>query len=76
MPAATPKRRGDAEYAPPSHDAYIVLLVISLVAMILGSALLFFDYNSYPAGKPPSVVTRQPAPVQQVPQQVPGGEQK
>jgi hypothetical protein len=64
MPAATVRRRGETDFAPPQNDAYIVLLVISLFAMILGCALLFFDYNSYPEGKAPSVPTRQPAQAQ------------
>jgi hypothetical protein len=69
MPAATVRRRGETDYAPPQNDAYIVLLVISLVAMILGCALLFFDYSSYPDGKPPPVNVRQPAPIQPVEKQ-------
>jgi hypothetical protein len=50
-----------ADYAQPTNDAYVVLLIISLVAMILGCALLYFDYSSYPAGKPQLNVAR-PAP--------------
>jgi hypothetical protein len=57
MPA-TLTRKG--EYARPTNDAYVVLLIISLVAMILGCALLYFDSISYP-GKAPTVVQR-PAP--------------
>ena len=75
MPAATVRRRGDTEYAPPHNDAYIVLLIISLVAMILGCALLFLDYNSYPDQKPPSVTLRPPASAQQPAQQA-GGQQQ
>jgi hypothetical protein len=56
--AATLTRRGGTEYAPPRNDAYVVLLIISLVAMILGCALLYFDYSSYPDTKPPTVTSR------------------
>jgi hypothetical protein len=56
------RRRGDVDYAPPRHDAYVVLLIISLVAMILGCALLWLDYSSYPDTKAPTVSVRQAAP--------------
>jgi len=59
---AAARRRGETEYAPPRNDAYVVLLIISLVAMILGCALLWLDYSSYPEGKAPTVSMRQPAP--------------
>jgi hypothetical protein len=59
--AATLRQRGEV-YAPPRHDAYIVLLIISLVAMILGCALLWMDYKDYPDGKAPTVSVRQAAP--------------
>ena len=39
----------------PKSDAYTVLLAISLVAMLIGCALLYIDYASYPASKPPAV---------------------
>jgi hypothetical protein len=55
--AATLRQRGEV-YAPPRHDAYIVLLIISLVAMILGCALLYMDYSSYPETKPQTVSAR------------------
>jgi hypothetical protein len=59
--AATMRQRGEV-YAPPRYDAYIVLLVISLVAMILGCALLWADYSAYPENKPGAVTPHQPAP--------------
>jgi len=58
------RRRGEIDYAPPRNDAYVVLLIISLVAMILGCALLWLDYSSYGDTKPPQVGVRQPAPPQ------------
>jgi hypothetical protein len=58
------RRRGEIDYAPPRNDAYVVLLIISLVAMILGCALLWLDSSSYPEGKPQPVSLRQPAPPQ------------
>jgi hypothetical protein len=57
-------RRGDTVYAPPRNDAYVVLLIISLVAMVLGCALLFMDYNSYPSGNAPKDVKAPPPAVQ------------
>ena len=78
MPA-TLTRKG--EYARPTNDAYVVLLIISLVAMLLGCALLYFDASSYPAGKAPTVVQRPAptmpaaAPQQQPPQAQPQQEQ-
>jgi hypothetical protein len=59
--AAIMRQRGEV-YAPPRYDAYIVLLVISLVAMILGCALLWADYSAYPDTKPQAVSAHQPAP--------------
>ena len=61
-------------YAPPRHDAYIVLLIISLVAIILGCGLLYLDYSSYPSKEPPAVAARQPAAAQ--PQTGAGGQQQ
>ncbi len=58
MPAML-TRRGGTEHAPPRNDAYVVLLIISLVAMILGCALLWMDYGSYPDGKAPTVAAPQ-----------------
>lgn len=55
MPATLTRK---AEYARPTNDAYVVLLIISLVAMLLGCALLYLDASSYPAGKAPTVVQR------------------
>jgi hypothetical protein len=37
----------------PKNDAYTGMLVISLLALILGSVLLFLDYSQYP-GTPPT----------------------
>ena len=59
--AAITRQRGEV-YAPPRYDAYVVLLIISLVAMILGCALLWMDYSSYPDTKAPAVTQHQPAP--------------
>jgi hypothetical protein len=59
--AATLRQRGEV-YAPPRHDAYIVLLIISLVAMILGCALLWMDYKDYPETKAPTTVSARTSP--------------
>jgi hypothetical protein len=59
--AATVRQRGEV-YAPPRYDAYVVLLIISLVAMILACALLWADAGGYPDGKAPTVPAHQLAP--------------
>jgi len=38
--------------AKPRNDAYTVLLVISLLAMIASCVILFFDLKKYPRLKP------------------------
>ena len=53
MPA-TRRGRGEVDTtqgAGARDDAYLYLLIISLVAMIIGCVLLFMDYDSY-TGKP------------------------
>jgi hypothetical protein len=76
--AATMRQRGEV-YAPPTYDAYVVLLIISLVAMILACALLWADSGAYPEGKAPSVPAHQPSPPgaaqPQPPQPPPQGKQ-
>jgi len=44
-----PATRGRAASQPkPKADAYVGLLIISLLAMIAACVLLFLDYNEYP----------------------------
>lgn len=50
----------------PQSDAYTVLLVISLVAMITSCILLYVEYSAYPDTKPKINV----APAPQVPKDV------
>jgi hypothetical protein len=38
----------------PTNDAYTGMLVVSLLALIAGSLLLFLDYSQYP-GNPPAL---------------------
>ena len=38
--------------AKPRNDAYTGMFIISLGAMILGSALLYVDYSRYPTNAP------------------------
>jgi hypothetical protein len=54
------KKSGGTVEAPAKSDAYTGLLVISLLALMGGSALLFLDYNSYQNKKPPTVPTQLP----------------
>jgi len=48
----------------PKNDAYTGMLVISLLALIIGSVLLFLDKSQYPDQPPPtpSFVFTPPAP--------------
>jgi hypothetical protein len=45
----------------PRNDAYTVLLFISMVAMIIACALLYYDLKRYPALKPPAGFEKPPA---------------
>ena len=50
---ATRERRSLVDLKPrPRNDAYTVLLAISLVAMIVACALLYYDLSAYPSLKP------------------------
>lgn len=58
-------RRRDDDYAPaPKSDAYVGLLVISLLGMITAAVFLYLDWSSY-GDKPPPLknYTSQVAPV-------------
>jgi hypothetical protein len=57
MPAPQTRDRYAAAAAPP-NDAYTILLMISLGALLFGCVLLFLDYNQY-EGKPPAAPTPQ-----------------
>src|SRR5262249_52354432 len=48
----TMARRDTELTAKPRNDAYTGMLIISLGAMILGSALLYVDYSRYPSNAP------------------------
>lgn len=49
-------RKYDETTAKPANDAYTGMLAISLIALLIGSTLLYLDYAQYPA-TPPSKVT-------------------
>lgn len=59
-------RRRDDDAPKPRSDAYVGLLIISLVAMITGCVFLYLDYSQYPDQAAPKV---QPLP----PPVTPGG---
>jgi hypothetical protein len=42
-------------------DAYMGMLIVSLVATFVGLIFLFLDYNSYPEKNPPPVKLTPPA---------------
>jgi hypothetical protein len=39
--------------AKPHNDAYTTLLVVSFLAMVLGSSLLYLDFSAYGSPNPP-----------------------
>jgi hypothetical protein len=39
----------------PRSDAYTGMLMISLIALLVGCALLWLDLRRYPSGEPPRV---------------------
>jgi hypothetical protein len=45
----------------PKADAYVGLLLISLLAQIAGITFLYLDYSQYPDKKPPAATASQPA---------------
>ena len=48
-----PSRRSDRDApAPAKSDAYVGLLLISLLAQIVGATLFYLDWSQYDAGKP------------------------
>jgi hypothetical protein len=51
MAAARARGVGSEATAKPAFDAYAGMLLLSLLAMVAGTVLLFLDYNEYPAGK-------------------------
>ena len=53
MAAARLRGRGDAPTQVVSRDdAYLYMLIISLVALIIGCIFLFLDRDPYPSAKP------------------------
>jgi hypothetical protein len=42
--------------AKPKSDAYTGMLAISLIVLLTGCALLYFDYKRYPSQEPPPVI--------------------
>jgi hypothetical protein len=61
MARARTRERDDVAPKPRS-DAYVGLLVISLIAMITGCVFLYLDLSQYPETKAPKVQDRPPAP--------------
>ncbi len=60
MPPRTrnrPRYNNTPREAPPRNDVYVGLLIISLLAMIAGTVLLFLDYSAY-AEKPKDLPPR------------------
>jgi len=53
------------EGAPPS-DAYTGMLILSLLALVVGCALLYLDWSGYSSSKPPALGKG-------LPPQAPGG---
>lgn len=66
MPATRTRGRADRSpsAAKPRSDVYTGLLVISFVAMLAGTVLLYLDLSKYPEQKPPAPPQRTPAAAQ------------
>jgi hypothetical protein len=55
-----------------TNDAYTGMLAISLLALVLGAALLYLDWSQYPDKEAPKV--KAPSPKLDVPQAAPQGQ--
>jgi hypothetical protein len=49
-----PPKTSTSPYSPPKSDAYTGLLVVSLFALMGGSAVLYLDWSQYSKTKPPT----------------------
>jgi hypothetical protein len=49
---ATPQESEVKDTGVPTNDAYTGMLIISLLALIVGSVLLYLDYTQYPTSPP------------------------
>jgi hypothetical protein len=45
------------ETSKPTNDAWTGMLAISLIALLVGCALLYLDYRQYPDSEPPKAKT-------------------
>ncbi|MBY0229573.1 MAG: hypothetical protein K2W96_09865 [Gemmataceae bacterium] len=61
------RSRTSSKEPAPKSDAYVGLLVISLIAQIVGAVFFYLDWSSYPSSKPPA-----PPPPVSVTQKLPG----
>src|SRR5262245_12961639 len=62
MPPARSRTRPTVEPpARPRSDVYTGLLVLSLLAMVTGTVLLYLDYSQFPSAKPPAPPQAAPA---------------
>lgn len=79
MATARTRGRGDADVADgrQSSDAYVGMLLVSLIAMIIGCVLLYLDFAQYPEAKAPNPPASTPpqrsAPPADTPPPPPGG---
>jgi len=77
MATRTRGRSSGSDYTrtKPRSDVYTGMLIISLLFLILGSVLLYLDYDQYPTSKPSVPPDRPPAaaPAQPGGGQPPGG---
>jgi hypothetical protein len=78
MPAAARVRgRERSEFIKPKprNDVYTILLTISLISLLVGCLLLYWDYNAYTSKKAPDVpkpvLSAAPAPAAPAPAAAP-----
>jgi len=64
------RSRASSNTQAPRSDAYVGLLLISLLAQIAGVVFFYLDWSAYPTGKPslpPAPAASAPAPAGPVP---------
>jgi len=61
------RKDDELETSPPTNDAFTGMLAISFIALCVGAALLYLDWQQYPETAPKKPVTKAPGAVLNVP---------
>ncbi|MBX9677584.1 MAG: hypothetical protein K2X38_02390 [Gemmataceae bacterium] len=59
------RRDDELDTSPPTNDAFTGMLAISLIALIVGAALLYLDWQQYPESTPKKPIPKAPGAVLQ-----------